>query len=169
MDKTNFSFIYVQYFPKYGYVCVNQSDDINKNTSFLKDLDLSEHEIWAVVPVQNTLADDFENRIHGYLGPYHIGGFGWFRGCTKEIVKEAVENTVWFFNTVQKIDTNLDLSRMNKPKEEIWYFPWTEQITKWPFGVVPKYPELWNLYNQNVYKRKTGSEKGRPKSPQVIE
>ena len=167
MDKTNFSFLYVSYFPKYGYVCINTTQNFSTDTKVLRDLDLSEFETWAVIPVNHTLQYDFLNRLHGYLGKYLISGFGWFYGCTKDEIKKAVETTVWFFNTVQKVSTNLDLTKMNKPEEELWYFPWMEPISNWPFGVIPKYPELYNTYNLEVYTRKTGSERGRPKSTHI--
>lgn len=170
MNNSNFTFLYVAHFPKYGYTCVNQSEYVNPRTDFLKELDLEEKVFWAYIPVPFDIADQFESRLQGYLGQYLISGFGWFLGCTKEEVKAAVENTIWYFNTVAKISTNIDFSKMNLiPELEMWYFPWEEEIRNWPFGVVPKYPELYNSYNLEVYTRKTGSDRGRPKSTQAEE
>ena len=162
--NSDFTFLYVSHFPEIGYVHISQSDRTNVTTKFLQSIDIGPKIDWAFIPVPYYLADEFESRLQGYLGKYLISGFGWFLGCSKEEVKDAYQKCIWYFNTVQKQDTNLDLSRMSPQPQEMWYEQYQEKITPWPFGVTPKYPELWNLYNKEVYTRKTGSDRGKPKS-----
>ena len=163
--NSDFTFLYVSYFPEIGYVHISQSERTNVTTKLLQNINIGPKVDWAFIPVPYYLADEFETRLQGYLGKYLISGFGWFLGCTKEEVLKAYQNSIWFFNTVQKQDTNLDLSRMVSPEGlEMWYEEFREPITKWPFGVTPKHPSLYDNYNMEAYTRKTGSDRGKPKS-----